>query len=592
MPQRCPLMLELLQGCCGRQSSEDIRTSLHNETPLLQIQLKPATSENDIEKFCMPPSSRRVHTDHETHGLGQCLRMAEIAGLVLGAIPLVISAYEHRKALLDSAEAFFHGKKDYDKIIRRLHIEYASYDQNMRILLIHAVNEEELDHMIKNSQHSLWKSEGLAIILRRELGSAYGPTMGLLEDLSDILVSIVAKLDISGSDKVKQQGLAIIVSSNPPQSNSQDLQERFRFEKRLEFTLKKRSVDKKLQAINDFNTHLRNLLQEADKINQLQQDEGSCNKARIQWNDSELHCRKSRRRCGSTWESVFWVKAFQKLGICATTLKILNFPDLCSPKIPKIRFAVPRPVFPPDPPALEIDDTCSSIAGAMYPQTGLDLDSSEILQRLYRVEAQQRHLAQDLMTLDTFLTINTIQLGMGDLLCLAVTRVSSVIQLGKTPWLLQPWSRHNSVFIRLNRNPSIDAKHPYLAYKYETAQVGPPPQVSDSSMILSSRQRMLSLGIMLLEIHCERSLESLMEQADLGRDGFPNKETSYTTASRVLEERINDGQVSFGFKRSIEYCLHFSRQPDAFFENSTFVRSIEKHVLESLEREMQHFLFG
>ncbi|KAK1654285.1 hypothetical protein BDP81DRAFT_80597 [Colletotrichum phormii] len=124
------------------------------------------------------------------------------------------------------------------------------------------------------------------------------------------------------------------------------------------------------------------------------------------------------------------------------------------------------------------------------------------------------------------------------------------------------------------------------------AQAGPPPQTSDSSVIFSSRQRMLSLGIMLLEIHCGRPLESLTKQADLGRDGLPNEETSYTTASRVLEERGNDGQVSPGFKRAIEYCLHFSRQPDASFENSDFVRSIEEHVLEPLEREMQHFLFG
>ncbi|KAI3530449.1 hypothetical protein CABS03_06260 [Colletotrichum abscissum] len=561
--------------------------------------------------------------------------MAEIAGLVLGAIPLVISAYEHRKTLLDSAEAFFHGKKDYDKIVRRLHIEYASYDQNMRLLLIRAVNEEELEQMIKNSQHSLWKSEALTRMLTKELGSAYEPTMGLLEDLGKTLSGIVAKLGISGSDKVKQLGLAIIISSNPPISNSQDPQERFRFEKRLEFTLKRRSVDKKLQAITKFNTDLRNLLQGAYKINQFQKDEGLCHKARIQFvaplqsiqqNASRLHRGLHKRWCGThdchraglLLEQRLHRKRIHRQGLLKDggnlerfgvalprveektwldmEIRVLgeSIPETSfrsSPKIPKIRFAMPGPSFPPAPPALEIDDICSAIAGAMHPQTGLDLDSSDVMRGLYGVDTQQRHLAQDLITLDKFLATNTMRLGMGDMLCLAVTLVSSVIQLGKTPWLVEPWSRHNIVFLRLkgDGNSQIDAKHPYLVYKYET---GPPPQNSDSSMILCSRQSMLSLGVMLLEIHCGTPLEDMTKQTDLGRDGLPNEETSYTTASRVLEERINDGQVSFGFKTAIEYCLHFSRQPDASFENAEFVRSIEEQVLEPLERETQRFLFG
>ncbi|KAK7454151.1 hypothetical protein Landi51_03271 [Colletotrichum acutatum] len=422
--------------------------------------------------------------------------MAEIAGLVLGAIPLIISAYEHRKALLDSAEAFFR--------------EYASYDQNMRLLLIRAVNEEELEHIIKNSQHSLWRSEGLTLVLKRKLGCAYEPTMGLLEDLSDLLISIVAKLGLCGSNKVKQQGLSIIISSNPPQSNSQDLQERFRFEERLEFTFKKRSVDKKLQAMNDFNAQLRKLLEGADKISRLQRDEGSCSKARIQFvaplqsiqqNATRLHKGLHRRWCGThdchqagllLEQRLHRRKAYrqgllkdggnlERFGVAFPRVEEKMWLDMeirvlgesipeTSHKIPKIKFAVSGPVFPLDLPALEIDDICSSIAGAIYPQTGLDLDSSDILRGPYRVDAQQRHLAQDLVTLDTFLATDTMQLGMGDLLCLAVTLVSSVIQLGKTPWLVEPWSRHNIVFLRLkgDRNSQIDAKHPYLAHKYET----------------------------------------------------------------------------------------------------------------------------
>ncbi|KAK1654284.1 hypothetical protein BDP81DRAFT_80600 [Colletotrichum phormii] len=409
--------------------------------------------------------------------------MAEVAGLVLGTIALVISAYEHRKALLDPAEAFFYGKKDYDKIIRRLHIEHASYDQNIRLLLIHAVSEEELEQMIKNSQDSLWKSAALARTLKKELGSAYEPTMGLLEDLGDLLIKIVAKLGIAGSDTVKKQGLAVFISSKPPRSSSQDLQERFRFEKRLDFTFKKRSVDKKLQAINDFNTHLRILLQGADKISQLQQDEGSCSKARIQFvgplqsiqqNASRLHRGLHKRWCGThdchpaglLLEQRLYRKRVHRQGLLKDGGNLERFevalprigekvwldmevrvlgesiPE-SSPKVPKIRFDVPGPSFPPAPPALEIKDICSAIEGAMNPQTGLDLDSSDVLRGLYGVDTQERHLAQDLMSLDAFLAANTMQLGMADLLCLAVTLVSSVIQLGKTPWLVQPWNRHN-----------------------------------------------------------------------------------------------------------------------------------------------------
>jgi hypothetical protein len=128
--------------------------------------------------------------------------MAEVAGLILGAVPLLISALEHYEDFVEPTVAFFKWKGQLSKVTRRLLMGHTAYEQSVRLLLKQVVNNEDLVDMIDYPQSDYWKSDCLVKDLREKLGSAYQPTFSTIQEIADIMVSVAASLNIDGSDKV------------------------------------------------------------------------------------------------------------------------------------------------------------------------------------------------------------------------------------------------------------------------------------------------------------------------------------------------------------------------------------------------------
>ncbi|KAF9882109.1 hypothetical protein CkaCkLH20_00145 [Colletotrichum karsti] len=200
--------------------------------------------------------------------------MAEIAGIVLGAVPLLISALEHYQDIIGPVIRFKNWRGELGTLILRLVTERASYDQNLRIMLLRSVGAEELEQMIADPQSQLWNSKYLADDMETELGRAYKPCMGLVKNIAESLETIATNLNIEGSDKVPRDGLRAVVSANAPASNASEGSSRFHFRKRVDFTMKRRDLSKTLKAMEEYNDKLRVLLDGAGKINSIQEDEG------------------------------------------------------------------------------------------------------------------------------------------------------------------------------------------------------------------------------------------------------------------------------------------------------------------------------
>jgi hypothetical protein len=130
--------------------------------------------------------------------------MAEIAGLVLGAIPLLISALEHYEDFVEPTVAFFRWKGQLSKVTRRLLMGHTEYEQNMRLLLKQVVCNEDLAKMIEDPHSDLWKDDDIVKGLQSKLGHAYLSSMSTVQEIAEIMVSIAASLNIDGSDKVRQ----------------------------------------------------------------------------------------------------------------------------------------------------------------------------------------------------------------------------------------------------------------------------------------------------------------------------------------------------------------------------------------------------
>lgn len=128
--------------------------------------------------------------------------MAEIAGLVLGAIPLLISALEHYEDVVEPAVAFWQWKGQLSNITRHLYMGHTAYEQNVRILLSQTVDDEDLNTMINDPGSDLWKTNELTNGLQSRLGSAYRPSLDTVKEIASIMADIAKGLNIEGAEKV------------------------------------------------------------------------------------------------------------------------------------------------------------------------------------------------------------------------------------------------------------------------------------------------------------------------------------------------------------------------------------------------------
>jgi hypothetical protein len=126
----------------------------------------------------------------------------ETAGLVLGAIPLLISALENYEKLTAPTKAFLRWKGHLRRLILELYTIRTSYDQAVRLLLKPFADLADQITMMDNPRSELWKEGDIADSLRDHLGLAYKPFTLTIDEVSEILVEIATCLNIPGSQQV------------------------------------------------------------------------------------------------------------------------------------------------------------------------------------------------------------------------------------------------------------------------------------------------------------------------------------------------------------------------------------------------------
>lgn len=124
----------------------------------------------------------------------------EVAGLVLGAIPLIISAIEHYESSLDRAKVFFKWQDVLEKARRDLWVQYSSYEMTLRILLVDLANEAELEELLSEPQSTLWDNPELIQGLRDKLGETYQVYVYTIKQMESCVKTLARHLDIDRRD--------------------------------------------------------------------------------------------------------------------------------------------------------------------------------------------------------------------------------------------------------------------------------------------------------------------------------------------------------------------------------------------------------
>ena len=126
----------------------------------------------------------------------------ETAGLVLGSLPLLISALEHYEDIVRPTKEFFTWRKHRRKLVQELYTLRASYDQAINLLLKPIADTNELITMVEDPLNDLWTAGPIAAKLQDMLGPAYDPLVLAIGEVAEILGGIAAHLNVQGSQQV------------------------------------------------------------------------------------------------------------------------------------------------------------------------------------------------------------------------------------------------------------------------------------------------------------------------------------------------------------------------------------------------------
>ena len=140
--------------------------------------------------------SRQASNQLQRLNLRNIMSGIEIAGLVLGAISLLISAIEHYNNGLEPIKVFWMWQGKLSETRSSLLQQYTSYTMTLQLLLKDITDNEELDNIISNPGSDLWKNLDIEERIRAKLVVAYTSYLDIIREIKGIILVLSKHLDL------------------------------------------------------------------------------------------------------------------------------------------------------------------------------------------------------------------------------------------------------------------------------------------------------------------------------------------------------------------------------------------------------------
>lgn len=128
----------------------------------------------------------------------------EIAGIVLGAFPIAISALEAYRDIAQRLGLFHKIRLEYKKWRDDLEFYNLAFTRNLRQLLLPLIaDDEKVAELLSAPGGNCWKEESIAEIFEKRLQGSYHLYMQHIQDMKRTLEEINTELDID-SDWAKK----------------------------------------------------------------------------------------------------------------------------------------------------------------------------------------------------------------------------------------------------------------------------------------------------------------------------------------------------------------------------------------------------
>ncbi|KAF4996932.1 hypothetical protein FDECE_12255 [Fusarium decemcellulare] len=566
----------------------------------------------------------------------------EIAGIVLGSLPLLISAIEHYESNLDRATAFFKWQDELGRALRRFWYQHSLYEMTLRNVLKDIASPIEVEEMISEPQHDLWASLKLREKLEDRLKSAYRPYLLTIKEMESCMKTLAGHLDIERQIGTADE-LEAIIQANQALPSAQG-RPTFEFKRAIKLTMKRKGIRNLLADITSCNERLDKFITKAETLSQQTvMDKASLKSVlssslqRIQSYATLLHQTLSRAWCCSAHDchhvrllledrmvrredekslrraktdskpTCFTVSHKPPVKSTCWQIAEIEVTDESFEKshgattvrfqVPSAGFTTPKSQRCEDCRPLEdlkaIKSLCSIFCRSASPKSGLGfkIGANGTLHGTYAVPTRPVCCSEDFISLHDLLfkqpkTRKLKPLTDEDRYILAITLTSSFLQLYSTPWLPRYWSQHNIMFstICVGDQHLVDVRHPFVleAYQQGGAQATWPHVTFGDD-----NANLLALAKLLLEIKFHGRKESTRLEEDLGQNPAPDQVTDFQTLNRwITQER---GNLSFAHYDAILFCILSSNNIEADLGDLMFRQTVLNKVVVPLVDELNYW---
>lgn len=205
----------------------------------------------------------------------------EVAGVLLGAFPLLISGLEHWRDVAKIRGFWRHIRKEHTACTREIELHAILYKRNLETLLLPIVTEQsQLDGLLSDPGGPSWHSKPLQKRFASRLLDACNLYMNLVSEMNEIakdlrkelcLDSTIVQSKLASLEAKKQQQNPSSKMQNEKQSRLAQAKSKFEYETfRLKFSLNDPTRKELLRRMKEGNERLEKLLSTSDVVSALE----------------------------------------------------------------------------------------------------------------------------------------------------------------------------------------------------------------------------------------------------------------------------------------------------------------------------------
>ncbi|KAL6353697.1 hypothetical protein LRP88_13010 [Fusarium phalaenopsidis] len=537
----------------------------------------------------------------------------EVAGIVLGTIPLIVTALEaYSNVMRDWGKA----PSELKSLNRQLTTERAKLYNVCDQLISDVVPQRDIEPMLQDPFGQLWQAKETNDKIRRRLWDAYGPFEETIMEVGEALESVewvnrgritrgFKKLLYRLNRKDYQDALTTI------SKGISDLEELARLSVTLEPRRRKQSRGKVFKILRDLSTSIYRALCSSILCSDSHDVSLELATRFIEVGhegEDEKILRDAQFKVAISFEVAegparkrFWDEVSIKTASSSSAASSKPYPVADKARSMKrvsfginqtlafIGSAKPPPDIKPDikramaiftRPATDVafmktsHDDDGKVTGVPFDLCMALKKSREARPacygRLIDTECTNRHFqvyplgtttnsdGWSIITLDEVLECKKglrPLISLAEKVRLALAIASSVLQLSKTPWLPEVLTRKNVHFFR--RDDSLSYEHPFLLKTLPESplqSLKASPATSRERCTLMSNPTLFALGILLLEIILGSSFEQLRQSDEKAFEGDDHGIIRDSIAAhRLLEQRV--ALINPVYKAVVERCI-------------------------------------